>query len=229
VNVYYLTTQDGHRFFYYDASESSATKEEVAGGAKSSRLWTWAERKWGAIQAAMDDPEGGVTRRIGRVWNWLHSFCHPDEAMHVQFGAADEVVLHHPASEPVDRVRKAWKRYLRHRSRSHVVWAAVNSVVVPFATLLAILPGPNVIGFWFVYRAVYHFLGYRGIRRVRRGGVATRWRAEESLDKPVAYGEGFDPKHEALADGAKLGEYLQWSEPPAEGAEARPDDPNYDA
>jgi hypothetical protein len=177
----------------------------------------------------MDDPEGGVTRRIGRVWNWLHSFCHPDEAMHVQFGVADEVVLHHPASESVERVGKAWRRYLRRRSRSHAWWATVNAVVLPFATVLAILPGPNVIGFWFAYRAVYHFLGYRGIRRVRRGGVATRWRAEESLDKPVAYGEGFDPKHEALADGAKLGEYLQWSEPPAEGAEARPDDPNYDA
>jgi len=224
VNVYYLTTQDGHRFFYYDASESGA-KEEGRGDAKASRLWTWAERRWGAIQEAMDDPEGGVTRRIGRVWNWLHSFCHPDEAMHVQFGVADEVVLRHPASEPADRVQKAWRRYLKNRSRSHALWAAVNTVVVPFATLLAILPGPNVIGFWFAYRAVYHVLGFRGIRRVRRGGLATRWLAEAALDKPVAHGEGSDAKHEALADGARLGEYLQWAQPPASGAEARLDEP----
>jgi len=221
VNVYYLSTKDGQRFFYYDSSESGS-KGAGAGVSQSTGLWGWAERNWRTIQKSMDDPAGGVTGRIGRVWNWLHSFSHPDETMLAQFASADEVVLHYPASLPIERVQKAWKRYLKQRSRSHRLWAVVNAVVTPFGALLAVLPGPNVIGFWFLYRAIYHYLAVRGVGRVRRGAVPTRWRAEESLDKPVSrdLDLGGAPSHEALADGAKLGDYLHWS---------KPEDPHPDA
>ncbi|APW63746.1 hypothetical protein [Paludisphaera borealis] len=226
MNVYYLSTQDGQRFFYYDASETAADKTG-AGASKSAGLWGWAEGKWNTIQKGMDDPNGGVTRRIGRVWNWLHSFSHPDETMLVQFGSANEVVLHYPATLSIDRVQKDWKRFLKRRSRSHAFWMGVNAVALPFGTLLAILPGPNVIGFWFFYRAIYHFLAVRGVRRVRRGTVPTRWRAEGSLDAPISHDENRGPSHEALAAGAKLGDYLHWSRP--KDSATHPENPNSDA
>ena len=212
MNVYYLSTQDGQRFFYYDSSESKPAPP-AADASKATRLWGWAERKWSTVQEAMDDPDGGVTRWVGRAWNWLHSFSHPDETMLAQFASTDEVVLHYPASLPIDGVQKAWRRYLKHRSRSHLFWTAVNAIVTPLGALLAPLPGPNVIGFWFLYRAVYHFLAVRGVRRVLRGTAPTRWRVEESLEKSVSPGPKGEPWHEVLADGSKLGDYLHWSIP----------------
>jgi hypothetical protein len=212
VNVYYLSTPEGRRFFYYDASEDDASRA-VPAAPPSNGLRGWAERKWAAIQKAMDDPNGGAARWVGRAWEWLHSFSHPDETMHAQFGATAEVVLHYPASQPAKSVRKAWRRYLARRSRSHMLWGVVNAVATPPGALLAILPGPNVVGFWFLYRAAYHFLAVRGIRRVRRGVVPTQWRAEDALDAPVARGPNGEPRHEALADSAKLGDYLHWSSP----------------
>jgi hypothetical protein len=219
VNVYYLATQDGRRFFYYDSSEGGAKPD----GPKSTGLWGWAERRWGTIQQAMDAPDGGVTRWVGRAWNWLHSFSHPDETMLAQFASTDEVVLHYPASLPIVGVRKAWRRYLNQRARSHRFWTAVNAAAVPFGAVLAILPGPNVIGFWFVYRAVYHYLAVRGVGRVRRGAVPTTWRAEEALDKPVSRDDFGTPGHETLADAAKLGDYLHWSNPEAPTDVPHPD------
>jgi Mitochondrial K+-H+ exchange-related len=210
VNVYYLSTQDGRRFFYHDASEDRPV-QAGEDGSRAAGLWRWAERKWNAVQKTMDAPDGGVTRRIGQAWRWLHSFSHPDETMLTQFGSTDEVALHYPASLPVERVQKAWTRFLKHRSRSHLFWMGVDAVALPFGTLLAVLPGPNVIGFWFLYRAVYHYLAVRGVRRVRRGDVPMRWRAEESLDRPVSHDGDQGPSHEALADGSKLGDYLDWS------------------
>jgi hypothetical protein len=223
VNVYYLSTQEGQRFFYYDSSESEAAPTG-ADGPKSTGLWAWAERKWSTIQKAMDDPDGGVGRWVGRAWNWLHSFSHPDEAMLAQFASTNEVVLHYPASMPIMRVQKAWKRYLKYRSRSHKFWTAVNVVVVPIGAVFAVLPGPNVIGFWFVYRAVYHYLAVRGVGRVRRRVVPTEWRAEEALDQPVSPGPNGEPRHQALAAAAKLGDYLHWSNP-----ETQTDVPHSDA
>jgi hypothetical protein len=223
VNVYYLSTQDGQRFFYYDSSEIEA-EQPGAAVPKSNGLWAWAERRWETIQKAMDDPDGGVTRWVGRAWNWLHSFSHPDETMLAQFASTNEVVLHYPASLPIKSVQKAWRRYLKKRSRSHKFWTAVNVVAIPFGALFMILPGPNVIGFWFVYRAVYHYLAVRGVGRVRRGAVATRWQADEALDKPVSRDDVGVPSHEALSDGAKLGDYLHWSDP-----ETQTDVPHSDA
>lgn len=212
VNVYYLSTKDGKRFFYYDSSEGG-TDPTGADGSKSTGLWGWTERKWSTIQKAMDDPDGRVTRWVGRGWNWLHSFSHPDETMLAQFASTDEIVLHYPASLPIAGAQKAWRRYLNQRARSHRFWTAVNAVAVPFGAVLAVLPGPNVIGFWFLYRAIYHYLAVRGVGRVRRGIVPTRWRAEEALDKPVSRDDFGMPSHETLADGAKLGDYLHWSIP----------------
>lgn len=228
MNVYYLSSPDGKLFFYYDASEG-ATSQAGAGVAESTGLRGWTERKWSSLQKAKDDPDGGVARWVGRAWNWLHSFSHPDEAMLAQFGSVDEVVVHYPASLPLPRVQKAWRRFLSSRSRSHVFWGVVNAIATPLGALLAILPGPNVVGFWFLYRAIYHYLAVRGIRRVRRRKVPTRWRAEEKLDTPVAHDPGGEPGHDALAAGSKLGDYLHWSGPSDPAHMDHPEPPRHDA
>jgi hypothetical protein len=55
-----------------------------------------------------------------------------------------------------------WKSYVRSRRRRHLFWLVLNLCIVPPAALAAILPGPNVLGYWFAYRAWMHALAWRG-------------------------------------------------------------------
>lgn len=205
MNVFYLLAENGKPFFYYDESEA---KRDGA-NSSSSGLWRWAERKLQEIEDAKDDPNGGVTARVGKVWAWLRSLGYPDEAMFVQFAHADEVELRYPASKSEKNVKRSWRKFLRRRRRRHLFWGSVDAFLSPFGMLLAVLPGPNVIGYWLIYRAGSHFLTYWRIRRVLKRRVPTRLKADEALDEPISRDEDGEPRHDALPKGARLDEYLK--------------------
>ena len=66
------------------------------------------------------------------------------------------------------------------------VYLSYNVLIAPAAlALLWPLPGPNLIGYWFAYRAVHHWLILRGIRSVRKGRIVTHYHADTTLDQPV--------------------------------------------
>ena len=114
-----------------------------------------------------------------RSWDWLHSWAHPDEAMLARLWSARRIDLHHPRARG-RRGPRHLADYLNRQWRRHLVWLIVNGVIAPFSVILAILPGPNLIGYWFAYRAIHHSLVVWGIRRVQQeqdsDRVASRWR-----------------------------------------------------
>jgi hypothetical protein len=85
----------------------------------------------------------------------------------------------------------------------------INGTIAPFTIVLALLPGPNVIGYWFLYRAIHHMLVVWGIGRVRRAVVVTEYRAIEQLDIPVASDASGKSSHPALrAEASALDEHV---------------------
>ena len=44
------------------------------------------------------------------------------------------------------------------------------------------VPGPNIIGYWFVYRAICHLLALLGIRRARRQEVPLDCQPSDALN-----------------------------------------------
>ena len=75
--------------------------------------------------------------------------------------------------------------YLVDRQRRHMIRLAINLLVSPLSVLLTPIPGPNVIGYWFVYRAICHALALIGVRRAKQGGLMTILHASEVLDRPI--------------------------------------------
>ncbi len=123
------------------------------------------------------------------------------------------VDLHHPTSRHGDAVAETWHGYLRRKWRRHLVWLGVNAAIAPAAlVLLWPLPGPNLIGYWFAYRAIHHWLIVRGLGAVKKGRTPTRYHAESSLDKPIDRDEDGKARHPAIkGSGVKLDEYVSWT------------------
>jgi len=208
VKVYLLLVSDKECFFYSDESEIDESREEDP--APASGLRGWIQSRWHRFEKTFHEADAGVARWARRSWNWLHSLTHPDETMLARLRKTRRIELHHPASRKEDNVARNWQDYLARKWRRHVVFLSFNALIAPPAlALLWPLPGPNLIGYWFAYRAVHHWLIVRGIGKVRKGSVPTHYHAEAALDQPVERdGEG-KARHEAIeGDGHRLDDYL---------------------
>lgn len=218
MKIYLLLIDDEQFFFYSDESEAvdDLQHDGAQSGQAHSKLARWLHGRLDRFKTAWHEAESGVTFWLRRCWEWLHSWSHPDEWMLSQLRSAKMIELYHPASRTGDEVLEIWQNYVSRQTNRHAVWLAINGVVAPISVLFAILPGPNVIGYWFFYRAIHHLLVVWGTVRVRRGRVPTKLHAHDALDIPVECdGEG-KSRHAALAGtGERLGEHVARSRPPA--------------
>jgi hypothetical protein len=64
------------------------------------------------------------------------------------------------AQEADDRAR----RLLQRDADRHRWWLAVDGLLLLLSALLILLPGPNLIGYYFAFRVVGHYLSWRGAR-----------------------------------------------------------------
>jgi hypothetical protein len=217
VKIYLLLIDDEKFFFYSD--ESEATPELLDGGDPAAEVHTglggWLYKNLSKFKTAWHDAETGVTFWLRRCWEWLHTWTHPDEWMLSQLRTAKMIELHYPGSRTGAEVLAIWQNYVSRQRNRHTVWMAINGVVAPFSVIFAILPGPNIIGYWFLYRAIHHLLIVWGTVRVRRGVIPTDLHPRDSLDIPVERDDAGKTSHAALAGrGERLGEHVARSNAP---------------
>ncbi len=214
----FLLLIDHEQFFFY-SDESEATHDPQDGGdfagKAQSGLAGWLHNQLDKVKKSWHEAESGLTHRLRRCWDWLHSWSHPDEWMLSRLRSAKLIELHHPASRTGDEVLAIWQNYISRQRNRHLVWLTINGVVAPFTVLFAILPGPNIIGYWFLYRAVQHLLVVWGTIRVQRSGVPTELHPLDALDMPVERDGTGKTVHVALAGGGeRLGEHVARSRAP---------------
>lgn len=180
MKVYLLPLEDEECLFYSEGTEATDESEVTAperGGVRG-----WAERKYKSLQAVLNESESGIGLRMRRAWEWLQRRTAPDEPLLRSLRSARRIELVHPSSLNEEEARERWECYLSSRSRRHTFWLVVNAAFSPVTVLLAPVPGPNVIGYWFVYRAVCHLLARLGVRNARSEAVTTELRASGVLD-----------------------------------------------
>ncbi|MDT4898373.1 MAG: hypothetical protein QOH25_3450 [Acidobacteriota bacterium] len=179
MKIYLLSLDGGRCVFYSEGPEMVAETETVA---PRRGMRGWAERRYQSLQAILNESEKGVGLRVRRVWEWLQKRIPPDEPLLRSLRGARAVALHHSPTFTEEEVRSLWQEYLKSRQGRHMFWFIMNALVSPLTLLLAPLPGPNVIGYWFVYRAVCHWLARLGARNARSGQVTTRFLSTAALD-----------------------------------------------
>ena len=193
MRIYLLSLDKRRTFFYADEYEPSGDCPEGDDSVGEETGWRGRMREHREqLRTVWENSDAKAVRWSRRAWEWMHSWAHPDETMLRRLRSACRIELHHPAGRDPEEVRGLWSRYLAQRWWRHLLWLTVNMIVAPPAVMtLWVLPGPNVIGYWFAYRAIHHALIVRGIRRARWGGLPVELRASPALDLPIERdGEG---------------------------------------
>lgn len=190
----YLLSLDGERCVFYSEGPEVDAGAESAAAEPRRGLRGWVERKFRSLQLILTESEQGIGLRVRRVWEWLQKRTAPDEPMLRGLRGATAVALHHPPAYTEEEARRLWREYLKSRRGRHTFWAIANALTAPLTLVFTPLPGPNVIGYWVVYRAVCHWLARLGARNACGGQVTTEYHSTGALDG--AFGED---DHERIA------------------------------
>jgi hypothetical protein len=181
VKVFLLRLDSQRSFFYYEDDADAGGPPVLAdrGGLRG-----FLERTYQRVHWSLRHPTGPLTTRIKRARDWLERRVHPDEPLLAALRLAPTIEIHHGSSLAGTDARALWCRYLDGRMRRHLLWLVFDGTLAPLTVLLAPLPGPNLIGYWFAYRAVRQLLILLGIRRASSGRVETMFHSDDDLDGP---------------------------------------------
>lgn len=202
MKVYLLRLDDERCIFYSEGPETSAEDESLATPPARAGLRGWAERKYSNLQTTISSAESGVGLHMRHAWEWLQRRASPDEALLRSLRNVSVVHLYHPSTLDAAEARTLWTNYLKGRSRHHTLWLVLNGLVTPLTVLLAPIPGPNIIGYWFLYRAICHLLAVLGVRRAKSEQVSTESISTGALDE--LFGAGSEERWGGLAERLEL-------------------------
>ena len=93
---------------------------------------------------------------------------------------ADEARLMYPNDMPEAAAVAELRRQMNRDFEKHRFWLVIDSLLLVASGLLMLVPGPNVLAYYFAFRVVGHFFSVRGARR-GLNGVAWTQEASEPL------------------------------------------------
>ncbi len=86
------------------------------------------------------------------------------------------VQLCHPTDLDASRALGEVRSDFTRETAKHLRWLVIDSVLVAITgPLFFFVPGPNVVSWYFTFRAVGHYLSWRG---ARKGRTLIEWRPE---------------------------------------------------
>jgi hypothetical protein len=182
VTVYLVPTARGGFELYTEPSDGSDRMPESPG--RIQRVLQWARTHWRDAVAVAERGQG-----TGRLARWRDRVIAAlAESIAEQrtlwaLGAVHTATLYLPASLGTDEARRVLSGSLSAARRYHARWLAVDLVGLTISGALAIVPGPNMLAYYFVFRVVGHLQSYRGARR----GLGLTWSfvADEGLAELV--------------------------------------------
>lgn len=142
----------------------------------------WLERTARRLKEGWTHAEHGAVGKAREFWERLHRRMPFDESMLIHLRSASSIEVLHPVAMPSEEAQVLWNGYLTRCWRRHLPWLFVNILIAPISILLAPIPGPNLIGYWFVYRAVRDLLVLLGIRHAQNAQVVTTYHPTDSFE-----------------------------------------------
>jgi hypothetical protein len=121
------------------------------------------DRRSGGPQPG-DPPVGFLGRLKARTMRWAAEWI-AEQRLLWQLRGKDAVCLEYPDDLTEEQARQLLKRSLQRDWERHRFWLAIDSVGMIASGALILVPGPNVLGYYFVVRTAGHYLSLRGARQ----------------------------------------------------------------
>jgi len=129
-------------------------------------------------QRPTPDAHGTWTGRIGRGLMRHMAEAIAEQRLLWHLRGQTEATLVHPADLDAPSAGAMMRRALGRDRDRHGRWLVVDAALAAITgPLFFFVPGPNLIAYYFVFRAVGHFFAWRG---ARRGLDRVAWRFEAS-------------------------------------------------
>jgi hypothetical protein len=132
------------------------------------------ERRQGAPVAR---PASWLGRVRARTLRWVaESIAEQKLLWHLR--KQESACLHYPDDVQESDATVILRFHLTRDFKKHRRWLAIDSILmVVFGVVLFAVPGPNIVGYYFAFRVVGHFLSFRG---ARQGLTGVAWTNEPS-------------------------------------------------
>jgi Mitochondrial K+-H+ exchange-related len=120
------------------------------------------ERRQGVPHAV---PRGWVGRIRAKTMRWVAEAIAEQKLLwHVR--KQDNACLHYPDDLQEPGAVAILQDHLTCDLKKHRKWLAIDSILmVLFGVVLFAVPGPNLVGYYFAFRVVGHYLSFRGATR----------------------------------------------------------------
>lgn len=109
-------------------------------------------------------PEGLLARLQDRLVAWVAERV-AEQRLLWNLRRESAAIALHPEDLTADQAIALVRRILGRDYERHKVWLVVDSLGLIVSALLAIIPGPNIVAYYFAFRVVGHWLSMRGRRR----------------------------------------------------------------
>ena len=166
MDVYLVPVGPDRYECYYEAAEQEETEEPVEGRGFFARMRAkfneqLKEAEQSRHQKAIEEPKTFLGRMQKRSMRWIAERI-ADQRLLWQLRKADTATLHTSADLPegeADRIRRSNFKWDADHHRNRLI---LHSLVLIAAVPVALLPGPNIIGYLFTFTVVGHYLSWRG-------------------------------------------------------------------
>jgi len=175
--VIYLLPLGKGRFELYAEPRDEGAGAEPAGfwRARTQRLFSrWRD----TVHHARNQPTGETTF-LGRARDWTvrrtADAIAEQRALWTLRRSTGAVLVHSPDLSAADASAVRDRLLVRARTH-HVSWLVVDAVLFVASGVFMLVPGPNLIAYYFAFRVVGHLLSWRGARRALQ---SLTWRLDE--------------------------------------------------
>jgi hypothetical protein len=104
---------------------------------------------------------GWLVRAKRRMMRWVAESI-AEQRLLWNLRRYEAAVLHYPDDLDEPTAERLMRRQLSRDFEKHRFWLAIDSILMLLSGLLILVPGPNVIGYYFAFRVVGHFFSVRG-------------------------------------------------------------------
>lgn len=195
MNVYFVPLGGGRSEPYFEVEDEAvdAGDPEDKGffgrmRARFSETLREAERQ--RHERVPDVPASAFGRLKRAMFRWIAERV-AEQRLLWNLRTVDEAVLYVPDTADLVEAEKAFRQTLQRDGDRHIRRCGLHALGLLAAAPMALIPGPNLLGYLFTFTVVGHFLSFRG---ARRGNSHVQWTVQpdaaltdiaHAVDKPA--------------------------------------------